>query len=185
MACLSRTATVLGVLHVTSDAAINESPETGLVWRAFPLSCFGRNPEGVGCRIGELEFLLANVSLAVGRDDCCGCLLSKWLSAYSDVGIVIPWWNWKATGLIGQILLEIRLLWGANHNEKDITLTEFRKAAPSTAQSSGQSLTSCILSMLVPNLVRDCVLSLAGLSLRLVLMIWLICSRACSVTIPE
>ncbi len=46
---------------------------------------------------------------------------------------------------------------------------DFRKAAQSTAQSWGQSYAGCKDLLVVPNLVQDCALSLAGLRLVLVI----------------
>ncbi len=60
--------------------------------------------------------------------------------------------------------------------------TDFRNAAQSTIQSC-RSRASCSVSPAIPNLVFDCVFSLAGL--RFVQRIWLICCRFWAVTSQE
>lgn len=60
------------------------------------------------------------------------------------------------------------------------SFTDFQNAARSNTQYSGQSRADYSVSLAVPKLVCDCVLSLAGL--RFVLVIWLIRSRAWDVT---
>lgn len=122
-------------MQVTTDAVINESPETGWSGEPSPVM-FGRNPEGADAD-WRPRVLLANVSLAIGRD-CCGCLLSD------GCGLTPASESWSAGGVERWLDWSVCFFWEFDLCEQPTAmrkaLTDFRKGLPSTAQYFGQKL---------------------------------------------
>ena len=155
----------------------SENPETGKFEELLP-AMLGRNYEEASA--GRVGVLMANMSFGIGQG-CGGCPL------FDGRRFTATSWSGSLGGderlLDCPICLSREFACLEKLAAVRKSFTDFRNAAQSTAQFSGQNQAGCIVLLAIPNLVCDCALSLAGL--RFVLVIQLIRSQAWAVTRPE